>query len=141
MDPRALYKIGYGMYVVGSHKGDKINAQVANTVFQITSNPPTLAVSINKNNLTHEYIQESGVFSVSVLDSDTPLSFIGLFGFKSDGILTNSGVNLNRCNRFVIMDNLSYMEAKVNQSVDAEPTHLYRRTGDSGILSDKSTLT
>ncbi len=37
MDPKALYKLGYGMYVIGTHKGDKLNAQIANTVFQITS--------------------------------------------------------------------------------------------------------
>lgn len=146
MDPRALYKIGYGMYVVGSHKGDKINAQVANTVFQITSNPPTLAVSINKNNLTHEYIQESGVFSVSVLDSDTPLSFIGLFGFKS-GRDTDKFRDVNFkpgvTGSPIIMDNtVSYMEAKVNQSVDAGTHTIFiGELVDSGILSDKSTLT
>ena len=52
MDLKALYKIGYGMYIVGSRKGEKINAQIANTVFQISSEPPTIAVSINKKNLT-----------------------------------------------------------------------------------------
>ena len=51
MDLSALYKLGYGMYAVGSHKGDKLNVQIANTVFQITSEPPTVAVSINKSNL------------------------------------------------------------------------------------------
>ena len=55
------------MYVIGSRKGDKLNGQIANTVFQITSEPPTFAVSINKNNLTHEFIKESKVFAASVL--------------------------------------------------------------------------
>ena len=83
MDPSALYKLGYGMYIVGSRNGDRINAQIANTVFQITSEPPTIAVSINKSNLTHEFITASKVFSVSVLHQETPLPFIGRFGFKS----------------------------------------------------------
>ena len=48
MDPKALYKIEYGMYIVGARKGDKLNAQVANTVFQVTSEPPKVAVAINK---------------------------------------------------------------------------------------------
>ena len=83
MNPQALHKLGYGVYVVCSRKGESINGQIANTVFQITSEPPTLAVSINKSNLTHEYIKDSGVFTASVLCQDTPLSFIGNFGFKS----------------------------------------------------------
>jgi ferric-chelate reductase [NAD(P)H] len=83
MNLSALYKLGYGMYIVGSHQGEKINAQIANTVFQITSEPPTVAVSINKNNLTHAYIKDSKVFAASVLCQAAPLPFIGGFGFKS----------------------------------------------------------
>ena len=45
MNSKALYKLTYGLHVVGSFKGDKINAQIANTVIQITSEPATVAVS------------------------------------------------------------------------------------------------
>ncbi len=72
MNLKALYKSGYGLYVVCSTKGGRLNGQIANTVFQITSEPPTIAVSINKNNLTHEFIKESKVFTASVLPQDTP---------------------------------------------------------------------
>ena len=54
MDLNVLHNIGYGMYVVSSNKGDLLSGQIANTVFQITSEPVTVAVSINKKNLTHE---------------------------------------------------------------------------------------
>jgi len=77
MNLKALYKLGYGLYVVCSKKGDRFNGQIANTVFQITSEPPIIAVSINKDNLTHEFITESKVLTVSVISQDTPLSFIG----------------------------------------------------------------
>ncbi|GAI85896.1 unnamed protein product, partial [marine sediment metagenome] len=83
MDLKALYKLGYGLYIVSSKKGERFNGQVANTVFQITSQPPTIAVSINKNNLTYDYIKQSKVFTASILAQDTPLAFIGHFGFKS----------------------------------------------------------
>lgn len=83
MNPKAIRKICYGVYIIGSKKGDKINGQIANTVFQITSDPPTLAISINKQNLTHEFILESKVFSVSILSKEAPMSLIGTFGFKS----------------------------------------------------------
>jgi flavin reductase (DIM6/NTAB) family NADH-FMN oxidoreductase RutF len=52
MNPKALQRIGYGVYIVSSKKDGSINGQIANTVFQITSEPPTIAVSINKQNLT-----------------------------------------------------------------------------------------
>ena len=122
MNLNALHKLGYGMYIVSSFKGDRLNAQVANTVFQITSDPPTVAVSINKSNLTHEYIQASGVFSASVLCQETPLPFIGGFGFKSGrdvDKLENIKYKSGQTGAPIILDNAAaYLEAEVIQSVD-----------------------
>lgn len=83
MDPNVLHNISYGVYIVSSNKGEQLNGQIANTVFQITNQPVTIAISINKKNLTHEYIESSAHFSVSVLGEDTPMDFMGKFGFKS----------------------------------------------------------
>ena len=83
MNLKAIQKLCYGLYVISSKRSDKINGQIANTAFQITSDPPTIAISINKQNFTHEYIQESKVFSVSILSKETPMALIGNFGFKS----------------------------------------------------------
>ncbi len=134
------------MYVVGSHKGDKINAQIANTVIQITSEPPTVAVSINKKNLTHEYIHESKVFAAAVLGSDTPLAFIGQFGFKSGRDINKfEGVNykLGTTSAPIVLDNaVSYIEAKVTQEADAGTHTIFiGEVVDANILSDKTTLT
>ena len=122
MNLKALYKLGYGLYVVCSRKGDRLNGQIANTVFQIASEPPTIAVSINKNNLTHDFIKESKVFTASVLSQDTPLSFIGHFGFKSGRDINKlEGVNykIGETRAPVITDNaLAYLEARVTQEVD-----------------------
>ena len=122
MNLKALYKLGYGLYVVCSKKGDQLNGQIANTVFQITSEPPTIAVSINKNNLTHEFIRESKVFTASILSKDTPLSFIGHFGFKSGRDIDKlKGINykLGETKAPVVTDHaLAYLEARVNKEVD-----------------------
>ena len=122
MNLKALHKLGYGLYVVSSRKGDELNGQIANTVFQITSEPPTIAVSINKNNLTHEFIKESKVMAVSVISQDTPLSFIGHFGFKSGRDIDKfEGINykIGETQVPVITDNaLAYLEARVIQEVD-----------------------
>ena len=122
MNIKALYKLGYGVYVVTSKKDNRINGQIANTVFQVTSEPPTVAVSINKNNLTHEFIKESRVFATSVLCEETPLNFIGRFGFKSgrdsnkfDGIEYKIG----ETGAPIVIDNaVSYLEARVTKEMD-----------------------
>ncbi len=83
IDTKAFRSLSYGLYIVTSVCKEKPNGQIANSVFQITSSPPTLAACINKDNLTHQCIQESGMFAVSVLSENVPLPFIGQFGFKS----------------------------------------------------------
>lgn len=123
VDLKALFSLSYGLYVVCSHSDGKLNGQIANTVFQVTAEPPRVAVSISKNNLTHEYISNSGVFSVSVLDASTPVEFIGLFGFKSgrdvdklSQIKYEKGISGCPC----VMDNaLSMIEVKVIDQLDA----------------------
>jgi ferric-chelate reductase [NAD(P)H] len=83
MDLKTLNKLSYGMYIVSSKKDGKLNGQVANTVFQVTSNPPMIAVCVNKQNLTHECIMSKKAFSVSILSVEAPMTFMGKFGFKS----------------------------------------------------------
>ena len=123
MDLKALYPISYGLYVVGSRKGDKINAQIANTVIQVCSEPPTISVCINKGNLTHEYIKSSKVFTVSVLAQDTPLNFIGNFGFKSGRDVNkfeNVKYKIGETKAAVVLEHaLSIMEATVVNEADA----------------------
>ncbi len=146
MDINALRSIGYGMYIIGSRKGDRMNAQVANTVFQITSQPPTIAVSINKNNLTHEYIRESGVFSASVLCQDTPLAFIGHFGFKSGremDKLKGIGFKIGETGAPVVLDYaVSFLEARVVNQVDLSTHTIFiGEVVNAEVLNDKTCLT
>lgn len=126
MDLKALSSISYGLYVIGSRKEDRFNAQIANTVIQVCSEPAVISVCINKRNLTHEFIENGGVFTVSVLSQDTPLNFIGRFGFKS-GRETDKlkGINykVGETQAPIILDDtLSYLEAEVIKKADAE-TH------------------
>ncbi|MEO0051445.1 MAG: flavin reductase, partial [candidate division WOR-3 bacterium] len=83
VDQLALDKFTYGLYVVTSLDGDKINGLVVNTVVQVAQTPMLVSVTINKNSLTNEFIRKSGVLAISVLAQDTPLEFIGRFGFRS----------------------------------------------------------
>lgn len=83
LERRAFRDLSYGLYIVTSRDGDRLNGQIANTAIQVTSDPARVAVIINKQNLTHEYISKSKVFAVSVLDETAPMIFIGPFGFRS----------------------------------------------------------
>ena len=122
MNTKALHQISYGMYIVSSRKGDRINGQTCNTVIQVSSEPPIISACINKANLTHDFIDNSGVFAVSILSQDTPLSLIGRFGFKSGREVDKfEGIDykLGETKAPIVLDNtLAYLEAKVINSVD-----------------------
>lgn len=129
MDPKALYNLSYGLYIITSKSGERINGQIANTAFQISNEPPTIAVSINKNNLTNQFIRNSKLFAVSVLAQDAPLSLVGHFGFKSgrevdkfQGVayqITDSGLP------YITEHTLAYIEARVIQEVDAGTHNIF----------------
>lgn len=122
MDPNVLHNLSYGIYVVSSNRRAALNGQIVNTVFQVTSEPATIAISINKKNLTHEFIASSSHFSLSVLDEKTPLPFIGKFGFKSgrDADKFNGvehEVLASGC-PVVLENTICYIEARTIKSLD-----------------------
>ncbi|MDD5566301.1 MAG: flavin reductase [Candidatus Omnitrophica bacterium] len=122
MDPNILHNLSYGMYIVSSFKESELNGQVANTVFQITSQPVTIAISINKKNLTHEFIAASRRFTISILAEDTPLIFIGKFGFKTgrteEKFKSVKYTTLTSGCPAVTENCIGYLEAKVAASFD-----------------------
>ena len=122
MNPKALHNISYGLYIICSGNDNKYNGQIANALFQITAEPPTIAVSINKKNLTHNYITKSNVFTVSILCEETPMTFIGTFGFKSGRDIDkfkNVNYKISKTNVPIVLDNtFTYLEASVVNHVD-----------------------
>lgn len=82
-NPESLFTLGYGLYIVTSHKDERLNGQISNAIMQVTDSPPRLAAAVNKDALTHEFISHSGVFTVNVLSESAPISLIRQFGFRS----------------------------------------------------------
>ncbi|MBE7024673.1 MAG: MBL fold metallo-hydrolase [Ruminococcaceae bacterium] len=82
-DLSALFKIGYGLYVVTSHDGKKDNGLIVNSVSQLTSNPNRVAVTINKENYSHHVIEKTGKMNLCCLSQDAPFRIFETFGFKS----------------------------------------------------------
>ena len=82
-DMKALFSIGYGLYVVTSNDGKKDNGLIVNTVVQLTDNPFRVMVSINKDNYSHHVIKQTGIMNVNCLNIETPFKIFQQFGFQS----------------------------------------------------------
>lgn len=146
MNPKALHKISYGMYVVTSKMNEKLNGQIANTVFQVTSEPPIIAVSINKQNLTHEFIQKSKVLGVSILSKETPLKLIGRFGFKSGREIdkfNDVSYKIGVTGVPILEDyTIAYLEAEVINAIDVGTHTIYiGKLLNAEIINNKEPMT
>ena len=83
MDNKALYSLQYGVFMLGTKAGGKINACITNTCFQAANGPTRIAISVIKQNLTCQMIEESGIFALSVLDRSCSFETIKRFGYQS----------------------------------------------------------
>lgn len=83
MDNKVLRNLSYGLYTIGTLKDGRKVGCVVNSVFQVTSDPIMICVSMNKDNFTHDCIKEEGKFSVSILSEETNPNVISSFGFRS----------------------------------------------------------
>jgi len=124
------FGISYGLYVICSKDGAKFNGQTANSLFQITSDPIQVAVGIKKNNLTHEYIEKSGVFTASIL-SQANHDLVKHFGYQSGREADKmKGVKFKLGEKTgvpYIRKTLSYLECEVDweKTVDVGTHTLY----------------
>lgn len=146
MNQKALYSLTYGLFVISSLKDGKFNAQIANTVIQVCSEPQIIEVAINKNNLTHEFITSSKLFSASILSKETPLNFIGNFGFKSGrdtDKFAGISVKTSESGVPIVTDNsLAYLEAKVIDQKDVfTHTIFLGQLIDADIIRDGEPIT
>jgi rubredoxin/flavin reductase (DIM6/NTAB) family NADH-FMN oxidoreductase RutF len=117
------------MCIVSSIKGGRFNGCIVNTVFQIVPEPPMVAVSINRQCLTHEFIANSRIFTVSVLSQDTPMLFIGRFGFRSGRDIDKFekiNYRVGSTSAPIILDNtVAFLEAEVVESIDIKTHTLF----------------
>ena len=83
MDNKAMYKIGYGLYILTAREGEKDNGCVINTLMQVTTTPNRVSITVNKQNYTHDMIKRTGVFNASCLTTDAGFEIFRHFGFQS----------------------------------------------------------
>lgn len=125
-DLKALFNIGYGLYVVTSNDGKKDNGLIVNTVSQVTNTPNRVAVTINKQNYSHHVIKQTGIMNVNCLDISAPFSVFQRFGFQSGRSVDKFAdmETLKSDNGLVFLPRYinSFMSLKVESYVDLD-TH------------------
>ena len=147
MNTSALFKIGYGLYVLTANEQGKDNGCIVNTVMQITSEPLQVAVCVNKNNYTCEMIQHTRKFNISVLTEETGFDVFKNFGYQS-GQNTDKFTNfidVKRTNNgvlYITKNTNAYFSAWVQQEIDLG-THIMfiAQLVEAEVLSDKPTVT
>lgn len=141
---QALYRISYGLFIITAQAEGKDNGQCANTCFQVTSEPARIAIGINKQNYTHELIQKSGKFGVSVL-SQTGHDYARGFGYRSGRDVNKfEGLAVHRGESGVLLldDVLVTMEAAVSGQLDAGTHTLFLADVTAGeILQEGDPMT
>ena len=145
-DMTALFRIGYGLYVVTSNDGKKDNGLIVNTVTQLTDSPYRVAVNINKANYSHHVIQQTGILNVNCLSVDAPFSVFQQFGFQSGRSVEKfAGQKVNRSdNGLVFLDKYinAFMSLKVEQYVDLGTHGMFIcSVTEARVVSDKDTMT
>ena len=145
-DFRALFNIGYGLYVVTSNDGKRDNGLIVNTVTQVTDTPNRVAVTINKQNYSHHIIKQTGQMNVNCLSVSAPFEVFQNFGFQSGRTADKfAGKELRRTdNGLVVLDRYvnAVMSLKVEQYVDLDTHGMFIcSVTESRVLSDKPTMT
>ena len=142
VDPTALFRIGYGLYVVTSNDGKKDNGLIVNTVIQ----PNRVAVNINKENYSHHVIKQTGVMNVNCLSVEAPFQVFENFGFQSGRQADKfAGWETPRSeNGLVILPKYinAFMSLKVEQYVDLGTHGMFIcSVAEARVINKKDTMT
>ncbi|MBQ1771099.1 MAG: flavin reductase [Clostridia bacterium] len=145
-DLSALFKIGYGLYVITSNDGNRDNGMIGNTVSQLTSNPNRIAVCINKQNYSHHVIKQSGVMNVNCLSVDAPFKVFETFGFQSGRNVDKfkDWETLRSDNGLVFLPKYinAFMSLKVEDYLDYDTHGLFIcSVTEARVISDRDTMT
>lgn len=145
-DMNALFKIGYGLYVVTSNDGKQNNGLIVNTVTQVSDNPNRIAVNINKANYSYHVIKQTGILNVNCLTVDAPFKVFENFGFQS-GRNTDKFVNYP----YILSDNglpilTNYTNAsislKVENYIDLDSHGMFIcSVTEARVMNNKETMT
>ena len=147
MDNKAMFKLGYGLYVLTSGNEVKKSGCIINTAIQVTSTPNCISITVNKQNYTHDLIKETGIFNISVISEEADFSLFTHFGFQSGrdvnkfADFTDYKVSANDT-PYITKNTNAYLSGKVKQELDlGTHTMFIADVTQAVVLSDVPTAT
>ena len=147
MDKKAMYKLSYGLFVLTARDGAKDNGCIINTAIQAASEPNQLSICVNKANYTHDMIERTGKFTVSVLSEQADFKLFKHFGFQS-GRDVDKFTNFTGCARgadglyYITEGTNAYISVTVDKTVDlGSHTMFIGEITDMAVLSDTPSTT
>lgn len=147
MDKKAMYKLSYGLFVLTARDGEKDNGCIINTAIQAASEPNQLSICVNKANYTHDMIERTGKFTVSVLSEQADFELFKHFGFQS-GRNVDKFTNFTGCARgadglyYITEGTNAYISVTVDKTVDlGSHTMFIGEITDMAVLSDTPSTT
>ena len=145
-DPKALFRIGYGLYVVTARQGERDNGMIANAVMQVTNTPEKIVVALNKNSLTHDMIRATGEMNISCLANDAPYAVFEKFGLQSGKTVSKfEGEAVERAANGIVLyreHTNAFFSLHVEEMTDlGTHTMFLCSVTASAVLSDKATMT
>lgn len=147
MDKKAMYKLSYGLFVLTARDGEKDNGCIINTAIQAASEPNQLSICVNKANYTHDMIERTGKFTVSVLSEQADFDLFKHFGFQS-GRDVDKFTNFTGCARgadglyYITEGTNAYISVTVDKTVDlGSHTMFIGEITDMAVLSDTPSTT
>ncbi len=147
VDGSAMFKMSYGLFVLTAKDGGKENGCIINTAMQVCDSPKRISIAVNKSNLTHDMIENSGMFNLSVLSTDATFDIFKHFGFSSGRDTEkfkdyeNSKVSQNGL-RYIENQTNAFFSVLVNEKQDCGTHTIF--TGDvteAVVLSEQDSMT
>jgi len=146
MEPAAMHRLSYGLFVLSARQDGRDNGCIVNTVIQVTETPRRISVAVNKNNLTHDMILATGDLNVSVLSTEADFDLFRQFGFAS-GRDTDKWAGEVQCRtanglRYLVKGTNAVLSGKVTQTVSFEThTVFYADVTEGWVLDDVPSMT
>ena len=144
MNKKAIHQLSYGMYIISTWDNGRPTGCTANSAMQITSEPATIAISINHDNYTNNCIKDTGKFAISVLGENIDPLVIGTFGFKT-GKDTNKFDEVNmeiKGMMPVVADAVSYIVCDVIDKMETSThTVFLGKVTDCDVLKHDTPMT
>jgi flavin reductase (DIM6/NTAB) family NADH-FMN oxidoreductase RutF len=143
----AMHRLSYGLFVVTTKDGNKLNGCITNTAIQVASDPDKIAVAVNKTNFSHDMILNTGAYNISVISEDADFSLFKHFGFQS-GRNVDKFADYSYCKLsenglpYITKGTNAYFSITVQQTVDLGSHTLFIGTiGAMEVLSSTPSAT